>query len=287
MANLKEERENYLKMYNLEADKKNQSDEALREYKTKIAELDDQIFYFTEDLAKELWDIDIKGWADQLSDALTSAFENGESAAKAYKQTVTSILQSVMNKMLQLGVLEPMFSSLEEKLFGNSTKGTKGVFDIENPLGSVAAVQSTIGKFFGKGGEGEEAITAALEFMNAFERGLSNSGLSVLNSDSSKTLSSSIQGTSEETSELLAAYLNACRQDVSINRMLLNQFIAELWPLYVEQFTSAVKSLNNIDQNVAFIRALLSENGALYMMMDSMRAHLDNITNGNEQVSVK
>ena len=287
LANLKEERENYLKMYNLEADKKNQSDEALREYKTKIAELDDQIFYFTEDLAKELWDIDIKGWADQLSDALTSAFENGESAAKAYKQTVTSILQSVMNKMLQLGVLEPMFSSLEEKLFGNSTKGTKGVFDIENPLGSVAAVQSTIGKFFGKGGEGEEAITAALEFMNAFERGLSNSGLSVLNSDSSKTLSSSIQGTSEETSELLAAYLNACRQDVSINRMLLNQFIAELWPLYVEQFTSAVKSLNNIDQNVAFIRALLSENGALYMMMDSMRAHLDNITNGNEQVSVK
>ena len=286
LAALEKERQDYVNMYNEEDDKKDSSDEALLEFKKKIAELDEQIHYFSEDLAKELWDIDIKGWADQLSDGLSTAFENGESAAKAYKDTVTHILQQVMNKMMQMAILEPMFANLEEKLFGSVEKGTKGVFNAKDPKSSMAAVTSTITNFFGKGGEGEQTITAALEFMNAFERGLNNAGLSVMN-DSANTLSSSVQGTSEETSDLLAGYVNALRQDVSINRIMLNQFVSELWPLYVEQVASAIRSINNIDQNVAFIRTLLSENGAIYVMIDSMKSHLDNITNGNEQISVK
>ncbi len=282
LADLEAQRQDYVKMYNEEDDKKKSSEEALLGFKQKIAELDEQIHYFTADLAKELWDIDIKGWADQLSDALCGAFENGESVAKAYHDTVTNILQSVMNKMMQMKIMEPMFSDLEDKLFGSS-----GVFNSKDPKGSAAAVISTVTDFFGKGGEGEETITAALEFMNAFERGLNNAGLSVKNTETANTLSSGIQGTSEETSDLLAAYVNALRQDVSINRILLTQFVAEMWPSYIEQVTSAVKSLGNIDQNVSFIRTLLSENGALYMMIDSMRSHLDNITNGHESISVK
>lgn len=287
LENLKEQREDYIKMYDLENEKKKSSDEALNEYKEKIAELDEQIYYFTQDLAKELWDIDIKGWADQLTDGLSSAFENGENAAEAYRDTVTKILQSVMNKMMQMAILEPMFQSLQDKLFGNAEKNIKGVFDTNNPMGSMAAVTSAITSFFGNGGEGEKTVTAALEFMNAFERGLNNAGLSVLNKDSSNTLSSSIQGTSEETSDLLAAYVNAARQDLAASRLLLAQFIMEVWPSYIEQISGAVRSLNNIDQNVAFIRALLSENGALYMMIDSMKTHFDNIINGNESVAVQ
>ena len=287
LAALEKERQDYVNMYNEEDDKKDSSDEALLEFKKKIAELDEQIHYFSEDLAKELWDIDIKGWADQLSDGLSTAFENGESAAKAYRETVTSILQQVMNKMMQMAILEPMFASLEEKLFGSVDKGTKGVFNAEDPKSSINATVAAITDFFGKGGDGEQAITAALEFANAFERGVSNAGLSVLNKDTANTLSSSVQGTSEETSGLLAAYLNACRQDVAIQRLLLNQFVTEMWPSYIEQVSGAVKSLSSIDQNVGFIRALLSENGDLYNMLASMRSHLDNITNGNEEVHVR
>ena len=238
LANLEKERQDYINMYNEEDDKKNSSDEALLEYKKKIAELDEQIHYFAEDLAKELWSIDIKGWADQLSDSLCSAFENGESAAKTYRETVTSILQQVMNKMMQMAILEPMFASLEEKLFGSIEKGTKGVFNAKDPKSSIGAVISTVTDFFGKGGEGEQTITAALEFMNAFERGLNNAGLTVLNSDTESTLSSGVQGTSEETSALLAGYVNSLRQDVAIKRILMNQFISEMWPAYVEQVAS-------------------------------------------------
>ena len=64
LANLKAEREDYMRMYEAEEEKKKSSGEAMEEYKSKIAELDDQIRYFAEDIAKELWSIDIKGWAD-------------------------------------------------------------------------------------------------------------------------------------------------------------------------------------------------------------------------------
>ena len=286
-ANLKAQREDYMKMYDEEADKKNSSQESLNEYKSKIAELDDQIRYFTQDLAEELFGIDIKGWADQLSDSLCSAFENGESAAKAYKDTVTNILQSVMNNMMNMAILEPMFQNLQDKLFGNEEKNIKGAFDINDPMKSMGDVLSTITDFFGTGGEGEQSITAALEFMNAFERGLNNAGLSTKKSDSFSNLSSGVQGTSEETSDLLAGYVNALRQDVAINRILLTQFVSEFWPSYVEQVSSLVRATNNIDTSTAIIRDLLSENGAIYAMIDSMRAHLDNITNGNESIYIK
>ena len=85
LANLRSEREKYMQMYNEEEDKKDSSGAALEEYKKKIAELDDQIHYFAMDLANELWGIDLKGWAQQLSDALATAFENGTDMAKAYK----------------------------------------------------------------------------------------------------------------------------------------------------------------------------------------------------------
>ncbi len=282
LANLKNVRQAYINMYNEEDDKKNSSNEALLQYKQKIAELDEQIRYFTEDLAKELWDIDFKSWADQLSDALCTAFENGESAAKAYQDTVKRILQSVMNKMLQMAILQPMFDSLQDKLFGNAKKGITGVFNTNDPKNSAAAVTQVISNFFGEGGEGNDMVTAALEFVNAFERGLNNAGLSVLN-DSANTLSSSVQGTSEETSDLLAGYVNALRQDVAVNRILFTQFVTQLWPEYVTAFANHVKTVANIDVNVQVMMEMMRDGrGAMYDEIHSLRSRIDNVVDGIE-----
>lgn len=284
--NLLKQRQDYMDILDAQESKKKKSQSDIEETKSKIAELDDEIRYFSQDLAKSLFDIDIKGWADQISDALASAFENGENMAKAYGDAVTSILQSLMNKMMQMAIIEPMFQKLQDKIFGNAEKGINGIFDASDPQKSMSKVVDEIADFFGKGGDGEKTMTAAKEFMNAFQQGVQNAGLTVLN-DSSSTLSNGIQGTSEETSDLLAAYVNALRQDVAINRILLTQFVAELWPSYIEQVTDGVRALNSIDQNVAFIRALLSENGALYEHISSMRTRLDNIANGVDKVVIK
>lgn len=283
--NLIEQRKNYLAILDEQNEKKHKSDEEIAETKSKIAELDDQIMHFSQDLAKELWGIDIKGWADQLSDALASAFENGENMAKAYRDTVTSILQQMMQKMMQMQILEPMFANLQKDLFGENGKG--GVFDPNNPKGSMSKVTKIIGDYFGKGGEGEKAITASMEFMTAFQRGMQNAGLTVLN-EASNTLSSGIQGTSEETSDLLAGYVNALRQDVSVNRILLTQYVTQLWPQYIEAYTAQVTSVSNIDNNVRVIMEMMQlGNGAMYEQIAAMRTRIDNIVMGIDRVSVR
>lgn len=285
--NLLDQRKDYLEILEKQESKKKKSQSDIEETKAKIAELDDQIRYFTMDLAKELFDIDIKGWADQLSDALSSAFENGESMAKAYKETVTSILQQVMNKMMQLAILEPMFQSLQDKLFGNAEKNISGVFDPNDPKGSMSKVTAMITDFFGKGGEGEKTITAATEFMTAFQRGLENAGLSVLN-ESANALTSSVQGTSEETSDLLAGYINALRQDVAVNRILLTQFVTQLWPEYVESFANHVRTVANIDVNVQLMMEMMRDGGgAFFAELSAMRSRLDNVVDGIESLSVR
>lgn len=283
--NLVEQREKYMEILKDQQDKKKKSNEEIEETKSKIAELDDQIRYFSQDLAKELWGIDIKGWADQLSDALASAFENGENMAKAYRETVTSILQQMMQKMMQMQILEPMFANLQKDLFGENGKG--GVFDPNNPKGSLSKVTKIIGDYFGKGGEGEKAITASMEFMTAFQRGMQSAGLTVLN-EASNTLSSGIQGTTEETSDLLAGYVNALRQDVSVNRILLTQYVTQLWPQYIEAYTAQVTSVSNIDNNVRVIMEMMQlGNGAMYERISNISSRIDNIVMGIDRVSIR
>lgn len=280
---LKQQREDYLKMYDKEHSKKNESKEALEEYKTKIAELDDQIRNFSEDMAKELWDIDIKGWADQLSDALASAFENGESMAKAYKDTVKSILQTVLNDMLRMKIIEPMLKSLEDKLFGD-----KGAFDPNDIEGSMSKVMATFGEFFGEGGEGQKMITAANEMMTASQRALEPYGLSVYN-DSGKTLSASVQGVTEDTAGLLAGYVNALRQDVSAMRLLNDahyiEFIDNYWSGYMVQVTGINGHVAGIhDNTTALVRMIEQGDGALYNAISRMSDHFDRVTMGIEKV---
>lgn len=288
LANLKAQREDYMKMYDAEQDKKKSSNEALEEYKAKIAELDDQIRHFSEDIAKELWNIDIKAWADQISDAIITAFENGESAVKAFNDAVKSIMQSVVSEMLKIGIIEPMMERLRNKLFGENGVTTADKL-VSDPVAESKKVLAAIGEYFKPGGEGSNMIIAAQEYMEGVNNLMEQMGYAngLRNNESANTLSSGIQGTSEETSDLLAGYVNALRQDVAINRLLLNQFVSELWPSYIEQVTTLVRGVGNIDANVSAIRTLLSENGAIYMMLDSMRNHFDSITNGNESVSLK
>ena len=282
--NLVEQREKYMEILKDQQAKKKKSNDEIEETKKKIAELDDQIAYFSQDIAKELWGIDIKGWADQLSDALASAFENGENMAKAYRDTVTQIIQQMMQKMMQMAILEPMFERLQKQLFGENGKG--GVFDPNNPKGSMSKVTAMIADFFGKGGEGEKAITASMEFMTAFQRGMQNAGLTVLN-EASNTLSSSMQGTTEETSDLLAGYVNALRQDVSVNRILLTQFVSQMWPDYVEQFASQVTAVQNIDNNVQVIMMMMQAgSGAMYEQIAAMRTRIDNVVLGIDRFNI-
>ena len=258
---LKKQREDYQKMYDVENGKKKKSKESLEEYKSKMAELDIQIMNFTQDLANELWGIDLKGWADQISDALMTAFENGEDAAEAFNDTVQDIMRQVLRKMLSLGVIQPMMERLQKKLFGENGKG--GVFDVNNPEGTINDAMKVIAEFFGEGGEGRQAIDATEAFYNGWNDVMKSVGLALDDTSSSSSTGKSIQGVTEQTADLLASYMNASRADVSVNRTMISQY----FPMFYTALTNGNTYLVNIENHTA---AIMRSNDAIAEKITSL-----------------
>lgn len=286
---LLQKREDYIDMYNEENDKKKKSNSALEEYKQKIAEIDDQIRYFSQDLANSLYGIDIKGWADQIGDAIMTAFENGEDAADAFKDTVTSILQDLTKRILIMGMIQPMLQGLQDELFGytdDSGKYHEGVFNPESPEKSVDAVISTISKYLGDDGIIAKKIPAIEDILNGYEEIANKNGNNTLLNSNSATMSSSIKGISEQTADLLAAYLNAIRADVSVIRQVQALFYQNAWPDYIKQVAGGISYLQSIDGNTRAIRDLISENGALFNNVRDLRNDMHRLITHQETIKV-
>ena len=273
---LKKQREDYQEMYDLEEDKKKSSSEALEEYKQKMAELDITIMNYAKDLANELYGIDLKGWADQIGDSLMTAFENGEDAAKAFKDTVQDIMRQVLRKMLSLGIIQPMMERLQKKLFGENGQG--GVFDATNPEGTIDAAMKEVAAFFGDGGEGQAMIKATQTFYEKWEDLMRSQGLD-LSKESSSSTGSSIKSITEQTADILSGYVNSIRADLSVNRAM----IAQYFPMYYSAMTSGNASLINIENHTA---AIMRSNDAIRESNAEVRDILKRVTQGGDKVRV-
>lgn len=269
LANMEQKREKYMQMYDKEKGKKKTSQKALDEYKAKIAELDEQIMFFTESLANQLWEIDFKGWADQISDAIWTAFENGEDAAKAFGDTAESIVASVAKKMWNLGAIEPLFERLRKSLFGEYDVSigryyggalkynTEGGIDMEGSEGDVLRV---LGEFFGKNGIISEAVTNGEKFF-AWVQDIT--GMNFGKNGSSMT--GGIKGITEQTADLLASYLNATRADVSL--------IRQMQTTYFEEFKRSL-----LDGNQE-LKAISQHTNAIMVSNDKIAEYTESVDN--------
>lgn len=241
-----------------EEDKKKSDSGKIQDYKDQLAELNEQIAYFVEDLTKELYGIDFQDWAGQISNALVEAFANGEDAAKAFDNVVNNIMKSVANNILKNMVIQPMFEKLQDKLFGEN-----GIFkeftDIQDN-GVIAA--EAIKNFFDN--EGKAMIEASQSFLEAFDKATGGAIASTGDSSSSGMSKSGIQA-SEETMNLTNSYLNGIRLDVSVKRALLEKIGNDILPKYnvlaEAQLTqlraiadNTLRSAKNTEDNVAVLQ---------------------------------
>lgn len=282
---LESELETYNNMLENEKGSKYRDEARILEIDKKRAELAEQITYFAEDTAKSLWGIDLKKWADQLSDALCNAFENGENAVEAFKDATSDMLKGVVHRLMQLTVMEPMFKDLQNKLFGE--KGLFGTTEdyLQDPAKAGEQAAELIASYFQT--TMLPLINAEQQSWTAINRSLKEKGYDMTESGTKgEKLSSSIQGTSEETSALLAGYVNALRQDVSYMRLMQTEVFNEAWTNYVKQITGMSTTLGQIDSNVAAIRAVISENGALYSKIERLSDDFHNVILGNQNLHV-
>lgn len=197
--------------------KSNTSKSKINEYNSSIKDKLQEIRDYEEEVANTLYGIDLKGWSDDLSDALVSAWMNGTDAADAYSQKVGDIMNSMINKWLSLEFIQPRMKEIQSLMFGADGQG--GFMEdgklTEDEISQVAERVLSLQDNIGKWGD----------TVNKLIDGLKESGVQF--GDSASGLSKGIQGVTENTADLLASYINGMRADLSLVRESLRELAEE------------------------------------------------------------
>lgn len=260
IANLQKQREEVVKQAQAEADKKDPDSSKIEDYRQQYIELGEQIKHFYEDLASEQFGVDLKGWADQISEALVNAFANGEDAAKAFDDTVADIMRNVIKEMISLNVIQDSMNGLKDYLFGD-----KGIFTDNSAEGTNVTEQEAAG-LVKKLAELKGSVSNSKKIWDYLNAAAKKAGVSLEETSASNTLSKGIQeNITEDTANILASYLNSIRADVSIKRALLEKWGNEILPKYnviaEQQLTqlraianNTLRSAQNTEANVALVQ---------------------------------
>lgn len=190
-----------------EQDKKNSDSGKIADYMEQIAELEDDLKNFALDMAKSLYRIDIKSWASSLTDAIVTAWQNGEDAVEAYKKKVKEMMLDLTKNILAQRVLEQSLKNLGlddeiERLMNTQS----GQLDYDS-VGRIAEILNQAGEY------SATTVNAILDSMES--KGYISKG----EEEGSSSVSNAIKGITEETADLLASYINAIRADVSVQRV--------------------------------------------------------------------
>lgn len=216
VSNLQEQLQIQKDILSAEEDKKKSDREKVEEYKQSIKEIEYQIRYFTEELAKDLYSIDLKSWASQFGDALVDAWLNGEDAAKAYKDTVADVMRDVVKSWIQQQYIEKALKQVETTLFGTDGKG--GMF-ADNKLDEEEV--KNLGIILGSL---ESSFAEASGVVNEINNALG--GMLTETKENAEGLSNAIAGVDENTFNQALGYINGMRYEMIVQSDLLRQLVS-------------------------------------------------------------
>jgi len=211
-ADLQKQRDELQKQYDAETSKKKSDSEKVADYEQQLKEATEAVNTFALDMAKSLYSIDLHSWSRDLTDAIVSAWDNGEDAVEAYRNKVKDIMKDLTTNILAKKVMERAFDSLGiDNIIAGMMDASSGKLD-ETAIPRLtaalnAAGQSTTNIILG--------VLDNLERQGLIEKGQSgSSSRNVIHGDFT-----------EQETGLLLSYVNAIRGDVSMNRITLSQIL--------------------------------------------------------------
>lgn len=229
LASLKAQKDELQSQRNSENEKKKKDNSKIADYDQQIKEMELQIDSFAKDFLKDIYSIDFKSWASELTDAVVGAWEKGEDAVEAYKEKVKDMVKDVTKNIVTQKIME--FALQEPLNYLTKTLKDKGKLD-ETDMNQLANLLYKAG---------DEVVPQITGIFEAYKK----IGLDLSDNGSSSSTKNSIKSITEETADILASYLNAVRLDVSVIREMQGKFIPEMSEIAKSQLTQ----LNLIAQN--------------------------------------
>lgn len=262
LASLMAQRDELKKQRQAEEDKKKTDADAIQNYDQQIKEMEQSIDDFAQTFLNNIYSIDIKSWASQLTDSIVEAWSKGEDAATAYHDKVQELIKDLTKNILSQKIMEmalqPTLNTLADKL---KQKGKLDENDIpEIADGLIEAGNSAI-----------ENITDILDYLKEKGWDVSENG--------TLSVSNSIKNITEDTADLLAAYANAIRLDVSVNKENLRLILVAV---------QSVPEMNNIARSqLTQLTTLVTLAEARNSKLDDMYSWMNKVTNGVLKISMK
>lgn len=213
--------------------------------------------------------------SDNMTDALWDWLANGENALDKFKEyasdTWKSIAKDIVKTFMKVTVLDKYADSFKD-LFKLWSLG--GISD-QNLISSISGLSGMIAQDF------EASLPIAQKLAETLNAAFASQGYDIAkgSSGSSSGLSKSIQGMTEETSNLLASYLNATRADVSYIRQLSIEYV----PMYYSVLTSSNTTLRTIENHTA---AIVNSNAAIQESNEAVLSLLNGLRNKIWQVPI-
>lgn len=224
-----------------EAKKKTDKD-AVADYQEQLAGINDEIRDFVVNMYKELYDLDMTTWASQIGDALVEAFSKGEDALSAFNNSVNEMLASIGKRVISQYLQQMWIDPLMKQIFGEDGMG--GIVGLQsgNPQEDAKKLIAFLAQWRDANGED---IT---NFVEEMYEGLDEEG-GIFSQRNTSGLTNSIQGVTADQADILGAYINGMRGDVSVERELFEQLMYEQLPLFNATAESQLTQLEMITEN--------------------------------------
>lgn len=251
-ASLMAQKDEMQRQLNAEQGKKKKNKDKIADYKQEIKEMETTIKQLATDFLKDIYGVDMKSWASQLTDAVVSAWEKGEDAIDAYKKKARDMVKDLTKNILSQKIMEKALEGPLEAL--TTTIKQKGRLEPED-------VVNVADELYKQTDDAVYNITAILESLK--DRGLD------LSATGDGSVTNGIKNITEETADILASYVNAIRLDGSVNRAQVKD-IGELLKMRLPEMGQIQKAqLGQLTQIVMLAEA---RNEKLDRMMDWMNA---------------
>ena len=218
---------------------------------------------FAQTFLNDIYSIDIKSWASQLTDSIVEAWSKGEDAATAYHDKVQELIKDLTKNILSQKIMEmalqPTLNKLKEILKQKGKLDETDIPEIADQL--IEAGNNTI-----------DDITGILDALKEKGWDLSENG--------TLSVSNSIKGITEDTADLLASYINQCRADLSVVRNMHERY----YPQFSEIGNAQIIQMKAIAQNT-LRNAEAAER--IEMAVNSLDGNMKAVINGTKRFNVK
>lgn len=244
--NLEKQKESYEKIIAAEEAKKKSDSDKIDEYKEKLEELEESI----EETRKEIFSKatdgildDVLSTARSFVDAWYDAFQETGDGMKGLEENFNEMLLNMVKQQAAMTIVSPFIDSIKKKLqqYINENDTELSIDEAANWVQMV-----------------KEGIPGVSEGLKAVFDAFKDAGLDLGSASGELSgLQRGIQGITEETAQIIEAYLNAIRMTVVDNGSKMSSVISSLESISNSISNTMVGYLKTVAEQTSAINSLL------------------------------